>query len=91
VTNTWNVCSPCATIEIMPFYALRVVCRSCGNATLIGGSAAHDLTLWRHDIVECRGCGTETPAANAPVVDLRVDSRERQWRLREHPPAQSRL
>jgi hypothetical protein len=55
----------------MPFYALRIVCRKCCAASLLGGCAEHDLGLWRHSSVECRRCGTDTSAADAEAVDLR--------------------
>jgi hypothetical protein len=55
----------------MAFYALRVVCQSCGSAFLVGGSTASDLAQWRSLTVECRNCLAETPALGGETVDLR--------------------
>jgi hypothetical protein len=55
----------------MAFYALRVVCQSCGSAFLVGGSTASDLAQWRSLTVECRNCSAETPALGGETVDLR--------------------
>jgi hypothetical protein len=56
----------------MRFYALRVVCQSCGASFLVGGSAAGDLAQWRRLTVECRRCSAETPTANGETVDLQA-------------------
>jgi len=56
----------------MTFYSLRVVCRECGGASLLGGGAEHDLTTWRRSTVQCTRCGAETSASDAEVVDLRT-------------------
>jgi len=57
----------------MKFYALRIVCQTCGSAFLVGGSAANDLAQWRRVTVECRQCSAETPAADGVTVDLRAE------------------
>jgi hypothetical protein len=54
----------------MRFYALRIVCRNCGAAALLGGSRSSDLSLWREYSVECGRCGEETAASDARAVDL---------------------
>jgi hypothetical protein len=54
----------------MHFYALRIVCQNCGTPSLLGGSMEHDLTQWRDSLAVCRRCGTETPATEAPPVQL---------------------
>jgi hypothetical protein len=54
----------------MRFYALRIVCQSCGAATLFGGSPSSDLSLWREYSVECDRCGKETSTSDARAVDL---------------------
>ena len=54
----------------MPFYALRVVCQSCGTAFIVGGNAKSDLTQWRRLSVECSRCSAETPAADGETVNL---------------------
>jgi ribosomal protein L37E len=56
----------------MPLYALRIVCRKCGAASLLGGCPENDLSRWRHSTVECRRCGTDTSAADAEAVNLRA-------------------
>jgi len=56
----------------MAFYALRIVCKKCGTASLLGGCAEHDLSRWRLSTVECRCCGAETSAADAEAVELRA-------------------
>lgn len=82
----------------MLFYALRIVCRNCGAASLLGGGAEYDLTAWREATVECRRCGMESSAADAQAVDLRslmrdADTLDRlrpasslmEWRVRPEP------
>ena len=54
----------------MHFYALQIVCRKCGAASLLGGGAEYDLTRWRDSLMECRRCGAETSATDAQAVDL---------------------
>ena len=54
----------------MPFYALRIVCQRCAAAFVVGGSAEHDLSLWRNSVVKCQRCGADTPAAGGETVGL---------------------
>lgn len=54
----------------MHFYALRIVCQSCGAAFLVGGSTASDLAQWRGLTVECRRCLAETPTTEGETLDL---------------------
>ena len=58
----------------MHFYALRIVCRQCGAALLLGGCAQNDLTRYRGRAVECRYCGAQTQAATGEPVDLSAPS-----------------
>lgn len=61
----------------MHFYALRVVCESCGAAFLVGGSAESDLAQWRMLTVECVRCFAETPAADGEAVGLGASLQDR--------------
>lgn len=54
----------------MPFYALRVLCQSCGSTFLVGGDRGHDLTKWRECEVECPHCQARTPAEAGRTVAL---------------------
>ncbi len=56
----------------MHFYALRIVCQSCGAAFLVGGSTASDLAQWRNLTVECSRCSAETPTSEGETLDLRA-------------------
>ena len=58
----------------MTFYALQIVCRTCGASFLVGGSPGNDLTRWRGLTVECRRCSAETPTTDGEAVDLRGPS-----------------
>jgi len=57
----------------MTFYALRILCRSCGASFLIGGSTANDLTRWRGVQVACSRCSAESSTAGAEAVTLRAE------------------
>lgn len=59
----------------MAFYALRIICWKCGAASLLGGSAEHDLSRWRDATVECSHCGADSSAADALPVALRARPR----------------
>ena len=56
--------------DLMRFYALQMVCDTCSNSFLVGGSVQNDLTMWHDLLVECRNCGREFPAALGTPVDL---------------------
>jgi len=54
----------------MPFYAIRVTCRTCHSEFLVGGAAWNDLSRWRGSLVECHSCGAEVVADEGTVVHL---------------------